>query len=279
MNNKPSKSQIKRIFKRATVTPAPGKKAAAFFDIDQTLIKGASAFQVAKALYKRNFFGKRDIFFAARHALLYRLLGEDKRSINRVVQRGLDVMAGHSAEELEEIVDELYGKIFSHRIIPGTRAILDRHLELGHEVWLISATPTQVSETIARKMGATGSLGTRVKTDGHNRFLPELESGIMHLRGKAMAAVSLASRRDLDLKSSFAYGDSINDLPLLETVGNPCAINPEPLLRLVAIDNDWPIAQFTSRRFDLKKLVRRILQTTVGTLLLRSLRNHFTRWL
>ncbi|AOZ73172.1 hypothetical protein BK816_07585 [Boudabousia tangfeifanii] len=253
-----------------------GPQVAAFFDIDETLIRGASAFHVAKELYKRNFFGKRDIAFAAWHSFLYRLLGEDRKRIDRVINRALNVMAGHSAAELDEIGANLYEKIFSHRVFPGTKEILQKHLDQGHEVWLISATPVQVSNLLAEKMGATGALGTVVKIDEQGRFLPELDGQIMHLKGKAQAAVRLSKKRGLNLPESYAYGDSINDLPLLQTVGHPSAINPEPLLRIVALEKDWPIHNFRKRRLDIKAIAKRGLQSAAGALLVRQLIRHYT---
>ncbi|OKL48703.1 HAD family hydrolase [Boudabousia marimammalium] len=259
------------------VLHSPQEKAevAAFFDIDETLIRGASAYHVAKELYQRKFFGKRDLVFAARHALLYRLLGEDRTRIQNVIDRALNVMAGRPAAELDEIATSLYQKIFSHRIIPGTKEILDEHLRLGHEVWLISATPIQVSTLLAERLEATGALGTQVKIGEDGKFLPELEGPIMHLKGKSMAARALAHERGLDLDHSYAYGDSINDLPLLTTVGNPSAINPEPLLRIVALEKDWPIHSFR-RRIDLKLIAKRTLKTALGTFFVSWLYRRFT---
>ncbi|MBV7362967.1 HAD-IB family hydrolase [Actinomycetaceae bacterium TAE3-ERU4] len=254
------------------------KQVAAFFDIDQTLIRGASGYHVAKALYKRNFFGKRDILFFTWHALLYHFLGEDRNRIKRIVNRGLKIVNGHNEAELKRVTDEIYDRVFAPRIFAGTYDILKDHLEKGHEVWLISATPELVSSLFARRLGTTGALGTKVKVDGHGNYLPQLDGEIMHRRGKAIAAIKLASSRDLNLAHSYAYGDSINDLPLLQTVGNPTAINPEPLLRLVALKQDWPIRDFRKPRLDLKKLVKRFLQTAFGALLISNLGRRFTRW-
>ena len=251
---------------------------AAFFDIDQTLIKGASAYHIARALYKRGFFGKRDIAFATWHALIYRYFGEDPGRIRRVVNHFLKVAEGNSAEELRQLTSDLYDEIFASRIFPGTRAILDDHLKYGQEVWLVSATPHLVSQVFAERMGATGSIGTRVRVDGHGRFIPELEGDIMHQRRKSIAVIRLASTRNLVLANSYAYGDSANDLPMLSLVGHPCAINPEPLLRLVALERGWPIYNFRRRRVDVKKVIKRGAQTALGALVVSDILRRFTRW-
>ena len=250
---------------------------AAFFDIDETLIRGASAFYVARELYRRNFFGKRDIAFAAWHAFLYRILGEDRRRIMRVIDRALHVMAGHREDELDDVARTLYEKVFSKQVFPGTRAILEQHLAQGDEVWLVSATPTQVSTLLADKLGATGALGTEVKVDEEGRFQPELVGQVMHLKGKSMATMRLARRRNLDLSASYAYGDSINDLPMLLAVGHPSAINPEPLLRIVALEKDWPIHDFRRPRIDIKAAAKRLVKTAAGTLFVSLLVRHFQR--
>lgn len=257
---------------------ADGKRKAAFFDIDQTLVKGASTYHVAKALYRRGFFGKRDILFFALHATLYQLFGENRRSINRISRRALRIVEGHNESELIAVTDEIYDRVLKKKIFPGSKRILDQHLEDGDEVWLISAAPSLVSDLIAQRLHATGAIGTRVRVDGHGNFMSQFDGELMHRRGKAIAAIKLASSRDIDLGASHAYGDSINDLPLLQTVGTPTAVNPEPLLRLVALDKNWPIFDFRPPRIDYKSYTKKMLGTAVGAVLVSSLVRHFTRW-
>ena len=226
---------------------ARGTKIAAFFDADETLIKGSSAYYLARELYRRKFFGWKDIAFAARHAFIYVVFGEDMERIQKVSERATQVMAGHSIAELEAIGDEMYDSMLGERVFAGTKRILEQHLRDGCEVWLISATPTQMVQLIARRMGATGGLGSDIEIkDGI--LQPRLAGPMMHGRAKADTIRKLAATRGLDLAASYAYSDSLNDLPLLYEVGNPVAVNPDPRLRVYAKRLGWRIHDFRHRR-------------------------------
>lgn len=225
------------------------KKTAAFFDIDETVIKGSSSYYLARELYRRGFFGIRDIAFAAWHAFLYVLIGEDMDRIQRITARATSVMAGHSIAEVISIGNEMYDTMLGERVFAGTRRILQQHLEQGREVWLVSATPTQVVELIAHRMGATGGLGTDIVIE-NGVMQPRLAGLIMHGKTKAETACKLANQRGLELAESYAYSDSRNDLPLLHAVGHPVAINPDRRLRRYAKIHGWRIYDFRNRRSD-----------------------------
>lgn len=222
------------------------RRKAAFFDIDETLIRGASAFMVTRELYRRKFFGIRDILFASKEALLYLIFGEDKDRVATITQRALNVMAGHHVHEAEAVGKDVTRELIKHRIFPGTRKILEAHLTAGHEVWLLSATPKEIAVQIAEALGATGAVGTEIMVvDGMYRA--ELAAPFMHGPGKARVVRQLAMDRNLDLNESWAYSDSFNDLPMLLTVGKPRVINPDLKLRAFAMRNKWKIFDF--RRF------------------------------
>lgn len=241
---------------KAPATGTPKREVvAAFFDVDETVIRGSSANQVAKELYRRKFFGWRDIFFAIRHTALYLLFGENKNRLAAVKERALNVMAGHRVEEVNAIGESVYQEILGLRIFPGANRLVKKHLECGHEVWLISATPVEIVERIAEHLGATGGLGTIVaRKDG--RYLARLEGEMLHAKGKADRIESLAKERGINLRRSFAYSDSINDLPMLSMVGHPRVINPEPALRMHAMLHDWPVIDFRRRKRNLTKLAK-----------------------
>ncbi|MPV38240.1 HAD family hydrolase [Georgenia subflava] len=235
--------------------PAAGAQVAAFFDVDNTIVRGASAYHLAQELYRRDFFGLGDILFAARQSLAYTLLGENLRRIAAIQERALRLMRGHSVAEVISIGEEVYDEVLDHRIFPGTRALLQEHLDAGHEVWLITATPTEISDLLARRLGATGALGTRVQAvDGY--YTGRLDGTMLHGAGKEVAVRELALERGIDLAGSFAYGDSINDVAIMSAVGHPCAINPEPRLRLHAAEAGWPVRDFRRRRRSLREDLR-----------------------
>lgn len=233
----------------------PARTAAAFFDVDNTIIRGASAFHLARGLHRRGFFRYSDILRASLHNLRYQLLGENRAQIDEVRSRALSIMAGHSVAEVVAVGEEVYDQVLELRIFPGTLLLLDDHLAAGRQVWLVTATPVEIGNLIARRLGATGCLGTVAEhKDGF--YTGQLVGDMLHGEAKASAVRALAEREGLDLTQSYAYGDSINDLPILSTVGNPCAINPDARLRRHALAAGWPIREFRGRRRAAKRGIK-----------------------
>ena len=262
--------------------PAPSGVVAAFFDIDNTIIRGASAYHLARELYRRDFFGLRDIAFFARHSLLYLLLGENLRRIAAVRARALRIVRGRTVAEVVSIGEEVYDQVLANKVFPGARALVDEHLAAGHEVWFISATPVEIADLIARRLGATGALGT-VAEHRDGVYTGELRGNMLHGAGKKAGVLALARERDIDLRRSHAYGDSVNDIPLLTTVGAACAINPEPRLRLHAAEVGWPVRDFRRRRRDVGRGVRTGVRGAgwagvvwTATVVVRALRRRLT---
>lgn len=229
------------------VPTAPAGRVAAFFDVDNTIIRGASSFHLAVGLYRRGFFQRSDIVRFAVHQIRYLTFGENRQQIDEVRQRALEIMHGRSVAEVVAIAEDIYDEVLSLRIFPGTQRLLDQHLRAGHEVWLVTATPTEIADIIARRLGATGALGTIAEhKDGF--YTGRLVGDLLHGRAKAESVRALAEREGLDLASSFAYGDSTNDVPILSEVGFPCAINPDGRLRKHAAEVGWPMREFRGRR-------------------------------
>lgn len=249
----------------ATTSPpadgaSPGREptggvVAAFFDVDNTIIRGASAYHLARELHRRDFFGLRDIAFFARHSVAYFLLGESLRRIADVRARALRIVRGRTVAEVVSIGEEVYDQVLANKIYPGARALIEEHLAAGHEVWLVTATPAEIADLLATRLGATGALGTIAEShDGV--YTGKLEGNMLHGEGKKANVLTLADERGIDLARSHAYGDSVNDIPLLQTVGSACAINPEPRLRLHASDVGWPVRDFRRRRRDVGRGLR-----------------------
>ncbi|WP_129337640.1 HAD-IB family hydrolase [Cellulomonas endophytica] len=232
----------------AGVTPAPSgsPRVGAFFDVDNTIIRGASAFHLAVGLYQRGFFRKRDIWRFAAIQARYLAFGESREQIDQVRSRGLSIMRGHSVAEVTAIAEDVYDEVLSLRIYPGTQRLLDAHVAAGHEVWLVTATPVEIGALLAHRLGATGGLGTVAEhRDGY--YTGALVGDLLHGEAKAEAVRALAEREGLDLSASYAYGDSANDLAILTSVGHPCAINPDRRLRRHAADRGWPVREFRGR--------------------------------
>nr|WP_182114297.1 HAD-IB family hydrolase [Actinotalea sp. JY-7876] len=235
-------------------------RTAAFFDLDNTIIRGASAFHLAVGLRRRGFFGTKDLVTFALHQAHYLMFGEDVEKIDQVRSRALSIVAGKSVAEIAAIGEEVWDEVLSLRIFPGTQALLNRHLEAGHQVWIITASPVEIGELIGRRLGVTGALGTVAEhRDGF--YTGRLVGDLLHGRAKESAVAELARREDIDLARSYAYGDSTNDVPILSSVGHPVAINPDARLRRHARKVGWPVREFRGRR---RTAARRSMYTASG---------------
>lgn len=228
--------------------PEPDPKIAAFFDVDNTIMQGASIFHLARGLHKRKFFSTWDIAKASWQQIYFRVAGvEDPEHIAKARSSALAFIAGHHADELRELSEEIFNETMAWRIWPGTRALAQWHLDRGHRVWLVTAAPVEIATVIARRLGLTGALGT-VAEQKDGVYTGELVGEMLHGEGKAVAITALANKEGLDLDQCYAYSDSSNDLPMLSLVGHPCAINPDGTLRAAAKANGWRIRDYRNRR-------------------------------
>jgi HAD superfamily hydrolase (TIGR01490 family) len=222
--------------------------AAAFFDLDNTVIQGASLFHLAKGMYRRGFFPTRVIVKGLWLHAYFRMIGREKPGhIDDARSVTLGFIEGHTVEEVTEIANEVYEDSIAERIWPGTRSLAQMHLDVGQQVWLVTAAPVEVAGIIAARMGLTGALGTTAEhIDGV--YTGRLKGDLLHGPAKAEAVRALAYEHGLDLAHCFAYSDSYNDLPMLSLVGHPCAINPDGRLLAHAEEQDWQIQDYRSGR-------------------------------
>ena len=221
---------------------------AAFFDVDNTVMQGASIFHLARGLYRRKFFTTRDIVGAAYKQAYFRFVGvEDPEHVAETRASALAFIAGHTVTELEELGEEIFEEAMAHRIWPGTRALAQMHLDQGQRVWLVTAAPIEIATIIARRLGLTGAMGTVAEhVDGV--YTGRLVGEMLHGPAKGEAVKALAAREGLDLERCAAYSDSFNDLPLLSMVGEPCAINPDARLRAHAREQGWRVRDYRTGR-------------------------------
>ena len=221
--------------------------AAAFFDLDNTLLRGASVFHLAKGLYRRRFFGARDIAAMLWKQLWFLTLGENLTHVAKIREQGLAFVAGHSAAEIRAIGEEVYDEAMADKIWPGTHALARMHLDSGQRVWLVTATPVEVAEVFAARLGLSGALGTVAETED-GIYTGRLVGEPLHGEAKAVAVRALAEAEGLDLARCSAYSDSANDIPLLSLVGHPCAINPDSRLREHARAQGWQVRDYRTGR-------------------------------
>jgi HAD superfamily hydrolase (TIGR01490 family) len=228
--------------------PVPDPSAGAFFDVDNTLMRGASIYHFARGLAARKMFGARDLARMTWGQLFFRLRGaENSDHIDAAREAALAFVAGHKVADIVRLGEEIYDESMAERIWAGTRELTQQHLQAGQRVWLVTATPVELASILARRLGLTGALGTVAETrDGV--YTGRLVGGLLHGEAKAAAIQALADREGLDLARCSAYSDSLNDMPMLTLVGHPNVVNPDLGLRAEARSRDWPIYDFRSGR-------------------------------
>ncbi|MCO5994479.1 HAD family hydrolase [Actinoallomurus rhizosphaericola] len=228
--------------------PDPDPSAAAFFDVDNTLIRGASIYHFARGLASRKLFTVRDLALFALGQAAFRMRGaENAEHISTAREAALAFVAGRSVSELVSLCEEIYDDKLADRIWHGTRALALKHLDAGQQVWLVTATPVELARIISHRLGLTGALGTVAETE-NGVYTGRLVGHLLHGPAKAGAVRALAKREGLDLARCSAYSDSFNDLPMLTTVGHPHAVNPDADLREHAREHGWPVHDFRTGR-------------------------------
>lgn len=238
--------------------PIPSdRQIVAFFDVDNTLMRGASVYYVGREAFRRGLISWRDIALFAWHQFRFLAVGENREHLATAKDRALGLAGGHTEVALVALAEEIYDKYFAPKLWPETVDLTREHLAKGHEVWLITATPQLVAQVIADRLGLTGAIGTRVQAlDGV--FTGELDGHVIHGEEKAAVARAFAGERNVDLADCWAYSDSSNDIPLLSTVGNRVVVNPDAKLLAFARREGWtvlPLKRSSIR--DARKKVRR----------------------
>lgn len=243
---------------------------AAFFDLDKTVIAKSSTLAFGKPFYKAGFLGRRTLMKLGMAQLFYVLFGADEDQLERARDQLLRLTAGWHRAEIEQLVEETLDEVADPLVYAEALFLIDEHKRNGRRVILVSASPEQIVRPIGRHVGVTEIIATRIKTDSAGFFQRELERYAMG-PGKADAIRELAEREGLDLEGSYAYSDSITDVPMMEVVGNPVAVNPEKDLRRIAEERGWPILEFqrpVSLDSNLSKSVPLISGATIGAALL-----------
>jgi len=224
------------------------RSAAGFFDVDNTMMQGASIYYLARGLAARRYFTTADLLRFGARQLRFRLLAaEHGGDMSQARQAALAFVEGRPVDELKALSEEIFDELMAERIWSGTHALARLHLEAGQRVWLVTAAPVELGAVIAQRLGLTGAIGT-VAEIADGRYTGRLVGEMMHGPAKAAAITELATREGLDLSRCAAYSDSINDVPMLSAVGRPVAVNPDAALRRAARDRGWEIRDFRTGR-------------------------------
>lgn len=222
--------------------------AGAFFDVDNTMMVGASIFHFARGLAARKYFSTADLAGFAWQQVKFRIGGrETQDGIATSREQALSFVEGRSVAELVALGEEIYDDLMADKIWSGTRALAQMHIDAGQRVWLVTATPVELASIIARRLGLTGALGT-VAESVNGIYSGRLVGEMLHGKAKAHAVRALAAREGLDLRRCTAYSDSANDVPMLSVVGTAVAVNPDQSLRETARKRGWEIRDFRTGR-------------------------------
>jgi len=245
----------------AALTVPADPTSAAFFDVDNTMMQGASIYYFARGLARRDYFTSRDLARFTWKQLRFRLLAAEHRGdLASARTTALAFVAGWPVDELRRLSEEIFDELMAERIWSGTHALARLHLDAGQRVWLVTAAPIELGRVIAQRLGLTGAIGTVAEVqDG--RYTGNLVGGMMHGPAKAVAISTLAATENLDLERCSAYSDSFNDTPMLSLVGHAVAVNPDPALRREARRRGWEIRDFRTGR----KAARIAVPAALGT--------------
>jgi HAD superfamily hydrolase (TIGR01490 family) len=243
----------------AEVTPRafvePDLQGAAFFDVDNTVMRGASIFHLARGLARRRFFTAREVGdFAWKQAKFVLNGSEDLEDMASATEAALAFVKGKRVTDVVSLGEEIFDELMARKLWPGTLALAQGHLDRGQRVWLVTATPVELAAIIAERLGLTGALGT-VSEIRDGVYTGHLVGAPLHGKAKAEAVLALAEREGLDLVRCTAYSDSANDVPMLSVVGRAVAVNPDHALRKHARAVGWEIHDYRRARMNARYYV------------------------
>ncbi|MDQ3647258.1 MAG: HAD-IB family hydrolase [Actinomycetota bacterium] len=225
------------------------QRAAAFFDLDRTLIEGSSALHFARAAYRNGLISRRQMARDLWANMRFRLEGSTDESADVLRERIAEAIAGRRKVDLMRLGQEVLAGVLP-AVYPQVLKEAYDHQDAGRLVYVVTAASHELAETLAHVLVLDGGIGNRSEVcDGV--YTGRSEGHFTYREGKAAAVRELAESEEIDLSASYAYSDSESDLPMLRVVGHPVAVNPDRELGRVARVEGWRIM-----RFD--KLARRL---------------------
>ena len=220
-----------------------GPRAAAFFDLDKTIIAKSSTLAFARPLSRAGILSKRALLKAAFAQAYYSMFGADHDQLEKVREELGVLTKGWDKAEIEQLVEETVDEVVSPLVYAEALAIIDEHHRAGRKVVVISSSPVEVVAPLGKYLGADEVIGTRPEIDDGGKYTGLLEF-YAYAEGKAIAIREMAETDGLSLADCYAYSDSATDAPMLEAVGHPVAVNPDRELRDLAEERDWLIVEF-----------------------------------
>jgi HAD superfamily hydrolase (TIGR01490 family) len=239
------------------------QQVAAFFDLDKTLMAGSSGMQFARIAGRHGIVGRRQLASWAVEHLRYRLRGTTDARTAEVLKVARELIAGVPARALERMNPEVMAAILP-RVYPQMLDEVYAHQDAGRATFIVSAAGNGVVEPLADVLGMDGGIGTSYEIDADGAFTGRFDGPFVYGPGKVEAMEAFAEEHGIDLAASFAYSDSLSDLPMLRAVGHPVAVNPDPALAEIAREEGWQTMRFERLGRRLVALAVTLLATVGG---------------
>ena len=218
---------------------------AAFFDLDKTIIAKSSTLAFGRPFYQSGLLNRRAVLRSAYAQFVFALAGADEDQMDRMRDYITAMCTGWDVAQIREIVNETLHDIIDPIVYDEAVERIQQHKSAGQDVVIVSSSGEEVVGPIGAMVGADYVLATRMVVSDDGKYTGEIERYV-YGPAKAEAVRELAAERGYDLAESYAYSDSITDLPLLEEVGHPTAVNPDRALRKIAMERGWPILTFAN---------------------------------
>jgi len=238
-------------------------RAAAFFDLDKTLMAGSSGMQFARIAAKQGIVGRRQLASWGFEHLRYRLRGTTDERTSEVLKVARELIRGVPERTIDRMGPEVMAAILP-RVYPQMLEEVYAHQDAGRPTFIVSAAGNGVVEQLAHVLGMDGGIGTRYEVDSEGNFTGRLDGPFVYGEGKVTAMQEFADRHEIELDESYAYSDSLSDLPMLRAVGNPVAVNPDPPLAGIARAEGWQTLRFERLGRRLTALAFTLLATLAG---------------
>ena len=219
---------------------------AAFFDLDKTVIAKASLLAFGRTFYKEGLVTRRDVARSIYAQLVYRYFGANEKRLSKLQRAVSGLTLGWDQKMVIRVVTDALVSIVEPLLYKEAVDLIEEHKKAGRLVYLVSASPLEIVTPMAQFLGVDGSISSKPCTDEQGHYTGEMD---FYAYGpyKAEAMVEMARQNNIDLGNSYAYSDSYTDIPMLESVGHPVAVNPDRVLARKAKENSWEILHFQER--------------------------------
>jgi HAD superfamily hydrolase (TIGR01490 family) len=223
---------------------SPAGRSAAFFDLDKTIIAKSSVMAFGRPFYRGGLINRRTMIKSTYAQIMYLMGGADHDQMERMRAHFAELSRGWEVAQVKVIVAQALQDLIGPLIYGEAAALIDEHHAAGRDVVIVSSSGIEVVEPIGKLLDADRVIATRLAVE-HGHFTGQIDY-YAYGPAKATAMVELAATHGYDLATSYGYSDSATDLPMLDAVGRPCAVNPDRTLRKIALERGWPVLDFTN---------------------------------